>query len=277
MLDGYDYDVLQALDKVQKGELSAFPSYMLKPECIHFTLQILLEHMLEELDMPIEMVYEYISEAYLGNYGFHLIFKNVNFKKYIDLAPELKDNRAKALIYYFYKKKLCISEQTLTETLYKKILNREIKNFPKNYFIGHAGENRYKICLEYYAKINNIPISTPIERKNNINPLFMKNSRLIIGLATIWDSIPLMLFDLYGEAESMSVSDFLPSPVVKRARKKKNKNPAHIELTLQKIRANTYAPITSTTKGRNRTYLNIDTNLKIPKAPEIMSYKNFSI
>lgn len=230
MLTGYDFDVLQALKKIQEGTLSSFPTYMTKPECLKDTLKVLLNHMLQELDMPIDMVYTYISEAYMSNYRFDLIFKNVNFKKYIELEPELKHNKAKALIYYFYKKELKASEKELVEDMYQKILDRQMKNFPKNYFIGDDGEKKYKICLEYYAKINNIPINTPSERRANITLSFLKQSRLLIGLIVIWDTIPSMLLDLYGEDPISSISGLIPSPVVKKHSKRKKRKDTDIPM-----------------------------------------------
>lgn len=182
-------------EKVLSGEKKTFSPYFFEAEHRKDTVIILLRYLIEEkLKISPKAALNVLTNDLLSQYKLTILLK------YVNIPPEYKGEEAKYLVYYAYKgtsKSLPEpSQKELTIYLYKKILNGELKTFPKNYFLdGLNGEKKVQICLEYLC--NEV---LHIEKKDYPKILtieLLQQYKLKIVLSVIYSSIFDMLNSLY--------------------------------------------------------------------------------
>lgn len=173
--------------KILNGEIKTFSPYFFEKRYRKKRIIQLIRYLVEEiLKLSPEEALKVLDLKTLKKYKLDCLLK------YVDKPIEFDKNDVSHLIYYAYKGQIKEpTDRELTIRMYKKVLNGEVKNFPKNYFIdGLKGEKRVKYCIEYLC----FDI-LGLEKKDipkKLTPEILKKYKLKIVLNVLY----LSMFDL---------------------------------------------------------------------------------
>lgn len=143
----FNYEVF-AYEKVLSGELKTFSPYFFNMRYRKKRLTTLIKYLIEEkLGMTGEEALTKLDKATIKKYKLQCILK------YIEKPVELEKNDLSYIVYYAYPELNPPTNKELTLEYYKKVLNQEKRNFPKNYFSdGLLGEERSVHCVRYLCE-----------------------------------------------------------------------------------------------------------------------------
>lgn len=142
----FSYEI-STYEKILNDDLKTFSPYFFNMKYRKKRLQILIRYLIEEkLKITKEEALTKLNLDILKKYKLLCILK------YIEKPVELEKNDLSFLVYYAYPNSNLKppTSKELTIEYYKKVLSKEKRSFPKNYFLDAIeGEKRAKYCVEY--------------------------------------------------------------------------------------------------------------------------------
>lgn len=141
--------IIKTYEKVLNNEIKTFSPYFFDQQYRKIRIITLVRYLIEEkLKITPEEALEKVNKKTFVKYKLDCILK------YVEKPVELSENDISYMLYYAYPNTLKKpTDEELTIMLYKKVLSRELKNFPKNYFLeGLKGEKRAEYCVKYLCR-----------------------------------------------------------------------------------------------------------------------------
>lgn len=115
--------------------------------CIRYAIENILHW---DEDMAVKKFDDYVIR----------IMKLTKMIAYIDFPPEVPYGDCRYILSLLYPDRVKINHEKLIEETYKSVLERDGKQFPREYFAGGAGFKRFCYCvkflLENYKPFNQI-------------------------------------------------------------------------------------------------------------------------
>lgn len=110
----------------------------------------------------IEQILKWTPDIALNKFDKYMIekMKLDRFLRYIDFPVEVPQGDPRYILHLLYPNRIKITQQSLTTDIYESILNADEKQFPRDYFSGGRGFQRFCFCikylLEHYHPVRNI-------------------------------------------------------------------------------------------------------------------------
>ena len=105
-------------------------------KCIRYALEEILQW---DEDMAIQRLDEYTLRT----------MKLTKVLNYIDFPIDVTDGNPKYILSLLYPHKVKVNADRLAATTFKEVLTTKGKQFPRGYFAGYEGFQRYCSCLKY--------------------------------------------------------------------------------------------------------------------------------
>lgn len=143
----FNYEIF-TYNQLLAGELKTFSPYFFNKKYRKKRITNLIMYLVEQkLKITPEEALTQVKKSTIKQY------KLTSILKYIEKPVELEDNDLSYVIYYAYPELEPPTQKELSISYYKKVLNNEKRNFPKNYFSdGLKGEERAKYCVQYLCE-----------------------------------------------------------------------------------------------------------------------------
>lgn len=104
----------------------------------------------------IENILQWDEDTAIKKFDNYMI-KQLKLEKiasYIDYPDEVSPNDARYILSLLYPQKLNLDHEQLVGEVFKRVLNHEDKQFPRDYFSGGIGFNRFCYCIKYILETN---------------------------------------------------------------------------------------------------------------------------